>query len=827
MHTIEKSPVSGDCSIRKQSLNSRLIHRLRYIKVTAIFLALFTLVGCPGDSPNTTDDTTTVVTTEAELSLALTDNAAQVITTISSGSPATATVTVTNTAGVVANAVVTFTTDNNELVLLTPSSGTALTNESGVAIMSLSSANLTAAGAATLTATTQVGTEAVSQSIDFAVIASPPTLSIALTDSAAQTITTISSGSPATATVTVTDPAGAAVERAVVTFSVDTDGLTVLTPSSGTALTNASGVATVSLESAGLTSAGAATLTATTQVGTEAVSQSIGFAVGAASVTISSLTFGVGMTALSAYGSTSVSVSVSIDGVLVTTPQAVSFTSSCTVIGKAELTADVITVGGVALASYLDNGCAGNDTVTASVSGITTASETLAVTPPTAGSIQFDAVSPSNGFMNLKGVGGQESALVTFKVVDSSGNPIGGKDVTFSLNTSVGGITFTPNSAVSDPLTGNVVVSVQSGSIATPVRVSAMTGAGSTTLTSQSSRLLISTGIPDQQNFSLSATEFNIEGWNFDGVTTTLTARLADHFNNPVLDGTAVSFIAEGGSIEPGCFTENGVCSVVLTSQNLRPDNGRVTVLAYAIGEEGFTDFVVPNGQADGLPEMFDANGNSTDMPEAFLDINENGTRDLNEAYQDFNGDSFYSVANGEYNGVLCDPSVAPGSTPTACNTQKTIHVRNSIPIIFSSSSANIDILDIAGNPLSPIVLPPCTASVLGSAVTFKVKVLDENRNSMPVGSTINFSADNGTILSPRSYVVENTAACNTGGACPASKASASFGEFDVVMASDTSVVTPIGGVAACDVDTGVGGLTVTVSTPGNRVTTAFATVTD
>ncbi len=722
MRTIEKSFVSTGCLIGTPKLYSQLIHLLQYIKVFAMALALSTLVACPGDSPinNTTNDTTAEATTEATLTLALTDNAAQVVTTISSGSPAIAKVTVTDTTGAVANAVVTFTIDKNELA--------------------------------------------------------------------------------------------------------------VLSPSSGIAITNSSGVATISLESASRTAAGAATLTATSQVGEEAVSQSIGFVVGATSVTISAPTFGVGTGALSAYGSTSVSVSVFTDGVLETIPQVVSFTSACSVNGKAELTAEVATIGGVATASYLDNGCAGNDTVTASVSGITTATGTLNVTPPEAGSIQFEAVSPSSGFINPRGMGGQESALVTFKVADSSGNPIGGKEVNFSLNTSVGGITITPASAISDPVTGNVVVSVQAGTIATPVRVSASTIEGSTTLISQSSQLVISTGIPDQQNFSLSASEFNIEGWKYDGETTTITARLADHFNNPVLDGTAVSFIAEGGSVEPACFTQNGVCSVVFTSQNLKPDNGRVTILAYAIGEEGFTDFVVPNGLADGLSEMIDANGNSTDMPEAFLDINENGTRDATEAYLDFNVvDGAYSAANGEYNGVLCDPSVAPGTTPTACNTQKSIHVRHSLPIIFSTSFASIEILDDFDNPLSSIVLPQCTPGLgtgsEGAALSFKVRVLDENRNAMPIGSTISFSTDNGIILSTSSHVVKNTSGCNTGGACPASAASSSFGDYDVVMKSGITF-NPVDG--SCGTDFRKSGLfTVTVTTPLSNETTAFVTVTD
>ena len=117
-----------------------------------------------------------------------------------------------------------------------------------------------------------------------------------------------------------------------------------------------------------------------------------------------------------------------------------------------------------------------------------------------------------------------------------------------------------------------------------------------------------------------------------------LTARLADHFRNPVPDGTVVNFTTEGGSIVASCQTTPGACSSTMTSQapRLATDN-RVTVLAYAVGEESFID-LNGNGVADLVPnEMLDINGKSTDMPEAFRDDNENGVRDATETFIDFN----------------------------------------------------------------------------------------------------------------------------------------------------------------------------------------------
>ena len=105
----------------------------------------------------------------------------------------------------------------------------------------------------------------------------------------------------------------------------------------------------------------------------------------------------------------------------------------------------------------------------------------------------------------------------------------------------------------------------------------------------------MTTGIPTANSFSLAVGCFNIEGLDLDGVTTDVTARLGDRFQNPVPDGTAVTFTAEGGNILSQCTTttnatEGGVCTVSYRSSNPRPTNGRVTLLAKAIGEESFVD---------------------------------------------------------------------------------------------------------------------------------------------------------------------------------------------------------------------------------------------
>ena len=630
-----------------------------------------------------------------------------------------------------------------------------------------------------------------------------PKISFALTDSTGASTNSISTGSPATVKATLTDAAGAPVANAVVTFSADAT-LATISPSN-TALTSAAGVATVTLAPATLTAAGASTLTATAQVGTTPVTGSIGFSIGASAVTVSAPVLGVGATALSAYGTTSVSVTVSSGGVAVTTPQNVTFSSPCASSGKAALSTGVATVAGVATGSYEDKGCAGTDAITASVAGVTSASTNLVVTPPAVGSIQFVSATPATIF--LKGTGGTETSRVQFKVVDTGGNPISGKTVTFALSATVGGITLTPTPSIAtSDAAGLVVTNVNSGTVSTPVRVTASTpgATAGTTLTTQSNALTITTGIPAQDSFSLSATKLNPEFRDIDGNTTVLTARLADHFRNPVPDGTAVNFTAEGGSIVGSCQTTAGACSAVLTSQNPRPTDGRVTVLAYAVGEESFID-LNGNGVADLVPnEMIDSNGASTDLPEAFRDDNENGIHDAGETFIDFNNDGLYTGPDGKFSGVLCDNVTPPpaGSSAGTCAARKSIHVRGQIVIVFSGSTAVITLpasIDLnAGGGLAGC----------GGPQNISIGVVDSTGNVMPVGTTIAVAATNGK-LGTSSFVVSNTNQLITP-------------PYVTTIQGDGTIAS-----GACTDTTPSGVLTVTVTAPGGSTTVRSIAVTN
>lgn len=297
-------------------------------------------------------------------------------------------------------------------------------------------------------------------------------------------------------------------------------------------------------------------------------------------------------------------------------------------------------------------------TISNQASSGTGGSTTPVSTSAELGSIEFVSATPD--FIVLQGTGGtgrSETSVVSFLVKGTDGSPMVSQSVDFELNTEIGGLSLASRTAKTNA-DGKVNTVVRAGTLPTSVRVTAtVTGTSASGATiainTQSDMLTLSTGIPDQNSFSLSLSKFNPEAWNYDGEEVDVIARLADHFNNPVPDGTTVYFTAEGGSIQPSCQTKDGGCTVKWISQNPRPIDHRVTILATAIGNESFVD-KDSDGRytnTDGEPYI-DSNGNNV-ADEPFTDTNANNIFDepfvdaLNGRYDQ--GETYTDALNGVY----------------------------------------------------------------------------------------------------------------------------------------------------------------------------------
>ncbi len=458
-------------------------------------------------------------------------------------------------------------------------------------------------------------------------------------------------------------------------------------------------------------------------------------------------TIAIALPNLSAGGGTSLTVSLATaDGNLYLGTTTITFSSACIAQGLA--TAPPVDIStGVATTTYSATGCSGADVITASAVAegrAVSATGTVTVSPAVVGSIEFISATPKKiGLKGTGGVGLAETSTVVFRVVDSTGGPVAGSGVSFALDTSVGGITFTPATAVSGA-DGRVQTVVKSGTVATSVRVSAtVTGLG---IGTQSSQLVITTGLPDNDSMSLAVSCNNVEGGDRDGTQATLTVRLADRYNNPVPDGTAVTFTTEGGTIQGSCSTattstESGVCAVTWTSSNPRPPfNFRSTILATAIGEETFVDV---NGNG-----IFDNSDTWTDLAEAYRDDNENSAYDSGEFFVDFNQDQIRSPGDGQFNGLLC---VGPGSPAGGCSANQKLTVRASNIIIMSGSTAKIS--DSAGGNNYG-----AGAGTLAGGGNITFTIGDFRDQPMPAGTTVKLEASTGiTVGNPKSYTIPCT----------------------------------------------------------------------
>jgi hypothetical protein len=626
--------------------------------------------GSISDDGSGTPPTPSVVT--VTLSISNTD--------ISAAMPATVSAKVVDSKlGALANKLVTFSLDDSALGVFqtldnSASNGAVVTDANGIASLQLLTAKKAGGGVITAkVASGEFGDIPFIMKGDGGDAGGGPQITLKLTDAAENPIDSITSTTPGILTATVTG----ITKTSIVTFDATTGDLPVKT-----AITDVNGKASVNLYAGSTFNAGTAKASLST-----GEFDDLAFAVGATNVLMGSGTpfisgkADVSALTLSAGGTATISILLQDDkGNPFTEPVDVRFASTCSnkAIPEAIISSPVTAVGGQATSTYLAKGCAGVDniTVTADVGGKNlSATGSITVLSASAGSVVFVDAIPEN--IGIKGTGSDEASTLRFRVLDTNGNPVANKSVSFKLNNDSAGLTLTPDIATSNNL-GYVQTVVNSGTVAATVRVTATINGTNPIISSQSNVLVVSTGKPDQDSFSLSASVFNVEGWNYDGAKVTITARLADAFNNPVPNGTAVVFTAEGGSIESSCQTQKGVCSVIWTSQQPRPVGvngngpffdingnqtqdpnahlksetnlagalyngnyfgqpygGRVTITATAIGEESFADLNSNNIlDTDREFSLFvgtptncgrDNSGDCYDLTEAFVDHNEDG----------------------------------------------------------------------------------------------------------------------------------------------------------------------------------------------------------
>lgn len=629
--------------------------------------------------------------------------------------------------------------------LFFPNGIAAKTDANGIARIKVNRANLYEFGTATMFLifeSTDKYQQGLSEIIRYRV--DPPPLKLELRDTSDSITSAIGSAGLTTLKATLKFPDGTPLKQRRIDITGD---LTIVSfPEGGSQLTNDLGVATIKVSKASATAGGAGTLTGAVTISgssvsgplvstvvTGSVDYSVGAVVGAAALALDNLE--VGAATLQAYGTRQISVRAML-GASVARSVQVSFSSNC---GQLSPATAPTNASGIAVASFTATdvagttastlGCGGK-TVDISVSavGASTVSKSISVSAAPATNLSFIVPTDlTKTRIYLANSGGATQTAVQFLLSNARGEALPGQDVLVTLKTLNGGIPKATFGTIGNvaPITlttdsfGQVAVPVFSGTVPTNVLVNAALVAN-TSVQTDSSVVAIASGRPAQARVSLAIGKSAIRGFNFDGDSTTVTMSLADRQGNPVPDGTAVNFVTEGGvMIPPTCLTGavagDSQCTVNIRTQNPRPTNGLVSILAYAAGEEDFVD----------------ANFNNVfDCGESFTDL---GT-----AYRDDT-----AIASGMFNPfVTGEFSVPRSASASSCAIGRTpsptsgdgvwgaADVRGQVLVVFSTDDFNVV------NPRSTSAIDPQWKNAVVTT-QLAVSIQDLNGRSVPTGSTI------------------------------------------------------------------------------------------
>lgn len=146
-------------------------------------------------------------------------------------------------------------------------------------------------------------------------------------------------------------------------------------------------------------------------------------------------------------------------------------------------------------------------------------------------------------------------------------------------------------------------------------------------------------GTVSQTNFTVLAADLFpaiFDGTSFQETSVEISVKIGDLDNQLLTDAHTVFFKTEWGLIEKSCTTIDGKCSVTweTSSSDNFPADALNTIVAWTVGEEGFTDSN-GNGKFDAADTTFE------DLEEPFLDADRDGV--FNEGA----GDKLIDVVNG------------------------------------------------------------------------------------------------------------------------------------------------------------------------------------
>ena len=202
--------------------------------------------------------------------------------------------------------------------------------------------------------------------------------------------------------------------------------------------------------------------------------------------------------------------------------------------------------------------------------------------------------------ISVRGVGGLETALLTFEVRDSLGLPIDAAHaltLTISIQNGPGGGEYISPTPVTTNAAGQAFTTITAGTRSGVFQIVATGTVGARVLSTTPVRLTINAGFADQVHFTIAAPYYNLPILGVANARTPVSILVGDRYSNPVAVNTAVYFRSSAGVIQPTVFTNaDGQGSVSLISGNPQPfgayaavafGDGYHYIVARTLGEAG------------------------------------------------------------------------------------------------------------------------------------------------------------------------------------------------------------------------------------------------
>lgn len=519
------------------------------------------------------------------------------------------------------------------------------------------------------------------------------------------------------AQVKVTDQSGKGISGALVTFTVT--GGVVLGSSNGAVLTNTNGEASISVKPENLNTNGAYQISAVADFdGTEASTPALNFSLQATNIILVDLT--AASTQLESGGSTNITLKTQDANTKVNQNNVnVEFTAPC---GKFEPATVVSSNQGNVTTTYKAIGtdgklCTGTQKISATGLNIPEVGIDVSIKALEANSLVYTSNKVNLG---IRKSGSASSGQIEFTLY-ANGVPIADQDVLIEKVQAPEDLSFVSfgnqnNKTIKSDSNGKVIVNLYPGDKPGPVEIRA-TLVSDKNVSAVSKNVSVSIGRVTQDGLSLSVSKNSLQNV-IDGDTATITARMVDRTRNPVPDGTVISFVSEGGKVEPNCSTVQGVCSVTLTTQEPRPLDNRVTVLAYVEGDKSFTDLDGDNLYTKGVDRLL------SNIGSFFRDDNED-----NQYNKDYGIGEFLYNRAVLGNKATCAPStIRQPNIADTCDDNLDTVIRQQLLFAFAENT-------------------PTFTNVKASGILLSFNMYGNSAQSvpMPTGTTISVTPEDNT----------------------------------------------------------------------------------